>query len=225
MSPSSSTFSSEAARYLGVAALTVVLLVAGVAGISLIGIDRGLVTWKEAQLLRYQLDKIAAARRGRRPPSRRQHARQRGRRAGLEPRLRPRGPVPAADRRLRLRRHVEHAAPGAPASPAAARRGASIARDDATAHRLRRSHVHGRDARRHSRHPALAIAGPARDLGHSAQHAGQRAHAARTGPGPDRAATTCRSRRTPPRPGRTSLRDANVSGARDGPSREGRLPP
>ncbi len=61
MSPSSSTFSSEAARYLGVAALTVVLLVASIAGISLIGIDRGLVTWKEAQLLRYQLAKLAAA--------------------------------------------------------------------------------------------------------------------------------------------------------------------
>lgn len=61
MSPSSSTFSSEAARYLGVAVLTAVLLVASIAGISLIGIDRGLVTWKEAQLLRYQLGKIAAA--------------------------------------------------------------------------------------------------------------------------------------------------------------------
>ena len=61
MSPSSSTFSSEAARYLGVAVLTAVLLVSSIAGISLIGIDRGLVTWKEARLLRYQLDKIAAA--------------------------------------------------------------------------------------------------------------------------------------------------------------------
>jgi hypothetical protein len=61
MSPSSSTSSSDAARYLGVGLLTAVLLVLSVAGISLIGVGKGLVTWKEARLLSHQLDKIAAA--------------------------------------------------------------------------------------------------------------------------------------------------------------------
>jgi hypothetical protein len=61
MSPSSSISSSEAARYLGLVLVAAIIVVSGIAGISLIGIEQGLVTWKEAKLLRHQLDKIEAA--------------------------------------------------------------------------------------------------------------------------------------------------------------------
>jgi hypothetical protein len=61
MSPSLSISSSDAARYLGLVLLAALIVVSGIAGISLIGIEQGLVTWKEAKLLRHQLDKIEAA--------------------------------------------------------------------------------------------------------------------------------------------------------------------
>jgi hypothetical protein len=63
MSPNSSISSSDVARYFGVALLTAMVLVSIVAGISLVGIRRGIVTWEDGKILSYQLHKIAVAQR------------------------------------------------------------------------------------------------------------------------------------------------------------------
>lgn len=59
-SPSSSISSSEARRFAIVAGLTALLVVAIVCVVSWHGVQRGLVDWQSAQLLRYQIAKIEA---------------------------------------------------------------------------------------------------------------------------------------------------------------------
>lgn len=59
-SPSSSISSSEARRFVLQVGLAAVVIVAVVCAISWQGVRRGLVDWESAQLLRYQIAKIAA---------------------------------------------------------------------------------------------------------------------------------------------------------------------
>jgi hypothetical protein len=178
-SPSSSISSSEAARYLGLVLLAAAIVVSGIAGISLIGIEQGLVTWKEAKLLRHQLDKIDAASRvdvllvGDSTLGNTVDAEAWSRESGQAVLSLPlTGDYGYGGTLNMLRRVLRRHRPGAG-------RGLPDAGHDAAQGHLRRPHVHGRDPRRYPRHPALAAAGPARKLGDPDQHAGQRAHARR----------------------------------------------